>query len=120
VEQSAVSVDAETGDVTVQFTVNLPACGRIILGQAATEIFQHVVPQFVQKSLIYSAFDGDCLQHHIFSVEDQQWVRSQLPLKGLIAFVPNGAILPQVSGADNCPMEYSKDQNVIPFQSPKG
>lgn len=118
VEQSAVMVHQETGDVIAQFTVNLPARGRTILGQKAIDIFQRVVPHFVGKSLVYSAFCKDSLQQHVFSVEDQHWVRSQLSLKGLVAFVPNGAILPRASGADDRPIEDSKVQHVVRFESP--
>ena len=118
-EQSAVSVDPSTGDVTAQFTVNLPARGRTILGSKAIDIFQRIVPMFVQKSLVYSALNSNRVQHHILSVEDQHWLRNQLASKGLVAFVPNGAILPRASGADDCPMKDSGDDKVIRFESPE-
>jgi len=116
--QSAVSIDHTTGDVTAQFTVNLPARGRTILSTKAIDIFQRVIPLFVQKSLISSALKPNKVQNHVLSVEDQHWLRNQLSLKGLIAFVPNGAVLPRASGADDRPMQDSNEQNVVRFQAP--
>jgi predicted ABC-class ATPase len=116
--QSAVSIDHTTGDVTAQFTVNLPARGRTILSTKAIDIFQRVIPLFVQKSLICSALKPNKVQNHVLSVEDQHWLRNQLSLKGLIAFVPNGAVLPRASGADDRPMQDSNEQNVVRFQAP--
>jgi Predicted ATPase of the ABC class len=118
-EQTAVMVHHETGDVIAQFTVNLPARGRTILGQKAIDIFEQVVPHFVAKSLVYSTYREDLLRHHVLSIEDQHWVRNQLSIKGLVAFVPNGAILPRASGADDRPMQDSRDQRVVRFESPE-
>ncbi len=113
-EQSAVSVSSK-GDVTAQFTVNLPARGRTILGWKAIKIFEQVVPMFVQKSLMYAALNATKLQYHVFSIEDQRWLRNQLSTNGLIAFVPNNAVLPRATGADDRPMQGTE---VVKFESP--
>jgi len=119
-EQTAVSVDPLTGDATAQFTVNLPARGRTILGSQAIDIFERVVPSFVSQSLVHAALNAQKLQHHVMSVEDQRWLRAQLGGKGLVAFVPDGAVLPRASGADDAPMGDTAENRVVRFGAPEG
>jgi predicted ABC-class ATPase len=115
-EQSAVTIDPRTGDVCAQVTINLPARGRTVLGQAAAQIFDQVLPNLVRQSLCFSSLDPNHLQQHVDSIEDQHWLQGQLESRGLIAFVRNGAILPRSSGVDDLPMDAS---TAIPFQSPE-
>merc|ERR1712127_1021672 len=89
------------GDVCAQFTVNLPARGRTIQGHRAVQIFDQTLPQMVQKALVYTSLDASAVTRHVLSVEDQEWVRQGLEVRGLVAFVPDGAILPRRSGADD-------------------
>lgn len=118
-QQSAVMISPTTGDVTAQFTVNLPARGRTILGSKAIEIFQNIVPSFVQSSLMFPALNSDRVERHVLSIEDQNWLRDQLAPSGLVAFVPNGAVLPRASGADDRPMNSNSNSNVVKFESPQ-
>merc|ERR1719253_1192908 len=104
IEQTAVRV-LPNGDVCAQFTVNLPARGRTIQGHRAVQIFDQTLPQMIQKALLYPSLDAPSVTRHVLSVEDQEWVRSNLEIRGLIAFVPDGAVLPRKSGADDAPME---------------
>jgi predicted ABC-class ATPase len=113
-EQSAVTIDLRTGDVCAQVTINLPARGRTVLGQVACRIFDRILTNLVQQSLKYSAVNTSRLQAHVDSIEDQHWLQQQLEPNNLVAFVPNGAILPRASGVDDRPMTGS----VVPFQSP--
>lgn len=39
-------------------------------------------------------------------------------MRGLVAFVPDGAILPRASGADDGPMEETEEEKVVRFHSP--
>ena len=120
-EQSAVCIDPVTGDVTAHFTVNLPARGRTILGRKALEIFEDIIPTLIKNSLIHAALDPSKLEYHVLSVEDQHWLRNQLKSRGLVAFIPNGAILPRASGADDKPMENKRSSSgkVVRFESPE-
>ncbi|KAL7559488.1 hypothetical protein ACA910_010304 [Epithemia clementina (nom. ined.)] len=115
-EQSAVQVTPNQGDVTVHLTINLPARGRTVLGQAAFEVLNQVLPQLLQTAILKSSLPLDRLQAHVQSVEDQLWLQSQLNAHNLIAFVRNGAILPRKSGVDDRPLDPS--QNPQLFQSP--
>lgn len=115
-EQSGVTIDPRTGDVTAQVTINLPARGRTVLGHAAAQIFDEVLPNLVRRSLCSISLDSNQLQQHVDSVEDQHWLQGQLEARGLVAFVRNGAILPRASGVEDLPMSPS---TAIPFQSPE-
>ncbi|KAL7546429.1 hypothetical protein ACHAWF_009767 [Thalassiosira exigua] len=126
IEQTAVRI-LPNGDVCAQFTVNLPARGRTIQGHRAVQIFDQTLPQMVQKTLVYTSLDAAAVTRHVLTVEDQEWVRSSLEIRGLVAFVPDGALLPRKSGADDAPMEDKKvdgegqhdsTSKVVRFHSP--
>lgn len=57
---------------------------------------------------MYTSLDSADVTRHVLNVEDQEWVRSSLEIRGLVAFVPDGALLPRKSGADDKPMEDVK------------
>lgn len=115
-EQSAVTVNPQTGDVCAQLTINLPARGRTILGRAAENIFDHVLGTLMNNGLRFAALNATMLQQHVESVEDQCWLQKQLLPQNLVAFVRNGAILPRASGVDDRPM--ASTESPIPFESP--
>ena len=67
----------------------------------------------VQQALLYSSHNSTHLAQHVHAVEDQEALRDLLPQHGLVAFVPNGALLPRASGASDQPL-----QGCVPFASP--
>lgn len=111
-ERTAVGIDDR--QVEVRFAVGLPARGRQILGFQAIELLCEDIPQIVDQSLKYAHLDAVALQQHLETVEDTDWLRSQLSAHGLVAFIPNGAILPRQSGVDERPLA----QAALPLQSP--
>lgn len=111
-ESTAVLINAT--QLEVRFVVGLPAEGRRIAGAEAIALFCEDLPQVVAQSLSYSALDPQALQQHLETAEDADWLRQQLPLHGLVAFVADGAILPRRSGVDQRPLEA----DVIPFSAP--
>jgi predicted ABC-class ATPase len=126
-ETSAVFVNAQSGSVTVQFTVNLPARGRSVLGHQAMELLGQTLPTMIRDSILQfnnavmsnasrqkSLYQS--MQSHVDSVDDQVWLRRQLELNGVVAFVANGSILPRESGADDRPLQ---DPSVVKFESPE-
>lgn len=113
-EQSAVQIVPKSGDARIYLTINLPARGRTILGRAAWEIVDSVLPELVRSALLdYNVQD---LKAHVACFEDQVWLQSQLNANGLVAFIRNGAILPRISGVDDGPIPAS--ESPIAFQSP--
>ncbi|KAI0352187.1 hypothetical protein OH77DRAFT_1428719 [Trametes cingulata] len=113
---SVVLTQGEDGDagVELRFCVSLPAQGRTILGDQAVQVFASVIPALAE-TLLYSSNDSKRMADFVDCVEDQEDLRRQITEAGLIAFVPNGAILPRASGASDTPM---KSPNVVPFRSP--
>jgi predicted ABC-class ATPase len=89
--------------------------GRSILGHQAANLLTEQVLQIANHSLIFASLDADNLRRHILSIEDQDELRRKLRDAGLIAFIPNGAILPRVSGDSDLPMA---GPGVVPFKSP--
>jgi predicted ABC-class ATPase len=113
-ERTSLFIDDQ--QVEARFVVGLPARGRSILGHQAAELLCEDLPEIVARSLYYAALDADAMQQHVETVEDANWLRQQLRDRGLVAFVPDGAILPRRSGVDDRPLP-SQDQPVA-FQSP--
>lgn len=106
-----------TGDyVEARFVVGLPARGRTVMAREAMSIFFDELPAVVDSSLIYKNLDRERLREHVEIAEDQDFLRRELQVKGLVAFVGNGSILPRESGISDRPLKEGK---VIPFQSPQ-
>jgi predicted ABC-class ATPase len=110
-ERTSVLIDDEY--VEIRFVVGLPARGRTVLGRQATAMLCEDIPDIV-SALLYDVLDREAIQQQVETVEDADWIRQQLPKHNLVAFIPNGAILPRRSGVDFRPL----DDTAIPFQSP--
>ncbi|HEY9676012.1 MAG TPA: ABC-ATPase domain-containing protein [Waterburya sp.] len=90
--------------VEVRFVVGLPARGRSILGRQAVEMLCEDIPEIVDKALKYRSLDQKKIQQQVETAEDADWLRQQLPERGLVAFIADGAILPRRSGVDDRPL----------------
>jgi len=101
--------------VEARFVVGLPAFGRRVAGRHATAMFLEELPEIVRSSMIYDNLRDGELYRHIEVNEDADFLRNNLRMMGLVAFVADGAILPRASGVDPRPLTRGK---VIPFKSP--
>jgi predicted ABC-class ATPase len=101
--------------VEVRFVVGLPARGRSIAGRQAAEMLCDDIPDIVDKALKYRQLDATAIEHHVETVEDADWLRQQLLEHGLVAFIPDGAILPRRTGVDDQPLSAE----AVAFQSPE-
>lgn len=110
-ERTGVLVNDEC--VEARFMVGLPAAGRTVLGHQAINMIFSQIPRIVESTLFFKSHNSIELTAHVNLNEDQDYLRNQLTLHNLIAFIPNGAILPRASGVDNKPMT----EGVIPFQT---
>ncbi|NJM67669.1 MAG: ABC-ATPase domain-containing protein [Acaryochloris sp. RU_4_1] len=109
-ERTCVFIDDQ--QVELRFWLGLPAQGRRINGYQAAELLCTKIPQLV-ACLCYAQLPTEAVQHHIATNEDADWLRQQLSLQNLVAFVADGAILPRRSGIDDRPLDTA-----IPFTSP--
>ena len=115
-KRSSVVLDAEY--VEFRFYASLPARGRSILGSVAEAMLLKEIPDIVHLT---TAFDRSVLNQlilHVHVFEDYHAIRNSLDEMNLVAFVPNGAILPRKSGIDERPLTDS-DGHVVPFRSPE-
>ena len=113
-ERTALQVDPETGDITACFEAGFPARGRTIDARGLEKMLFDLIPKAAEASLYYQNIRRENLIRDIHLADDQQYIREQLPLLGLCAFVADGAILPRESGVSQKPMKDS-----VPFVSPE-
>ena len=110
-ERTAAFINEQ--QVEIRFWVGLPARGRRIDGDQAARLLCEQIPQLVER-LFYPRLSTQVLQRHIETNEDADWLRQQLSLQGLVAFVADGAILPRRSGIEMRPLE-----SATPFAAPQ-
>ncbi|WP_028992263.1 ABC-ATPase domain-containing protein [Thermoanaerobacter thermocopriae] len=113
IKRSAMVVNKDY--VEARLSIGLPAFGRRINSSGAKRIFLEFLPQIVEKGLLKKNLNIQDIWLWVETVEDQDYLRSQLKEKGLVAFVADGAILPRESGISDRPL---KGGNVVPFESP--
>lgn len=112
--------------VEARISISLPARGRTILGRKALAIFKTSLPFVVDNALYAHAYNLQHIEGHVEAVEDSDFLRDRIVKEGsldlrsslktgYVAFIPNGAILPRQSGADDKPLLST---SVVPFQSP--
>ncbi len=101
-------------DVTVRFHVGFPANGRTINAYELEKILFDYLPKCIEAVFYYKRLNAAAVEKVIHLAEDQQALRQALPVKNLVAFVADGAILPRLSGVSSQPLK-----DCIPFSSPK-
>lgn len=100
--------------IEARFYVGFPARGRSVLSKELEKILYNVVPNIVEKTLIYKNINSQKLEDRVNLVEDQEYIRAELDNRGLIAFIANGSVLPRESGVSSKPLKNGKA-----FVSPK-
>lgn len=100
--------------VIARFFVGFPANGRTINATELEKILFEFLPACVHKAFFYKSLNASALRDTIHLAEDQEYIRRELPKRGLVAFVADGAVLPRESGVSSRPMKDS-----IPFVSPE-
>lgn len=101
-------------EIEARFYVGFPARGRSVLSKELEKILYSVIPNLVDKSLIYKNINNEKLKARVKLVEDQEYIRSELDKMGLIAFIANGSMLPRESGVSTKSLKTGKA-----FMSPK-
>lgn len=108
----------DNGDLRACLQVRLPGDGRKIQAESAAEILTMVLPDLV--STLYNNGTrqpgGVCpeLFAHYQVLADRACVLGELESRGLVAFVPDGAVLPRESGISERPL-----LNAVPFCAPQ-
>ena len=112
-ERSACVVNTRNGDITIRMEIGFPANGRTINAGELEKILFEFLPVCVRQTLLLATCPKDSLQAVLFLADDQQYIRDELPKRGLVAFVANGAVLPRKSGISSLPMK-----GAVAFQAP--
>jgi predicted ABC-class ATPase len=112
-ERTSVVIDREI--MELRLTVGLPAAGRTVMGMEAVTIFFEDLPKIIQQGVFQFPNMGLAVKHFVDAHEDQLWLRSSLEGKGLVAFVPEGAVLPRESGISSRPLVMG----TVPFYPPQ-
>jgi predicted ABC-class ATPase len=107
---------SESGDVVVRFTAGLPASGRRVLGRQADEMLISAIPAALCDILAPATGALEAMRSQADLGEDSVALRDQLVERGLVGFVPDGAILPRVSGVDDRPLSAS---DAVAFVAPE-
>lgn len=132
IPRSATQLDPASSTVRFYLRVKLPGRGRRIDGSGICRILKEDLLQRISQ--LWSILDGsldassrnfvryagvgddtlkilhtaesgkELMLHYIDHIHDQEWLRCQLPEKGLAAFVVNNAILPRAAGNSLRPM----------------
>lgn len=113
-ERTACQMDAKSGDIILRMEIGFPANGRTINARELEKILFDFLPDCVEQSLYYKTCNKKKIRACIDLAEDQEYIRKQLEVKGLVAFVANGSVLPRESGISPRPMK-----GAVAFQSPK-
>lgn len=100
--------------VELRLEVGLPAAGRRVLGREAEALLCDDVPALARQALLATEAPPGSVEAFVDCIDDQEHVREQLAGLGLVAFIPDGAVLPRATGANDRPLEH----NVVPFRAP--
>ena len=111
-ERSACEIRDE--HLVLRFLAGFPARGRTIDGRGLEKMLCELLPPVLDKILFYRNWDPDELQRTYELAEDQQYIRSEIRKRKLVAFVADGSILPRQSGVSDKPMKKA-----VLFASPE-
>ena len=100
--------------IEVRISIGFPARGRSVLAKELQKILYDFLPNIVMNSLFYKNLEQERLINRVKLFEDQQYIRSVIKERGLVAFVGNGSVLPRESGVSSKPLKGG-----IKFYSPK-
>lgn len=97
-------------ELALRMEAQLPARGRRILGRAARRLLCDDLPEAIDKALDFGVAD---LTAAVELYRDQEALRAELPERGLVGFIADGAVLPRRSGDSELPAD-----GAVPFRSP--
>ncbi len=103
-----------TDYIEARLVMGLPADDRRVAGIHAQEMFFDELPVIVEQSLYIKNLSEKELINYINSAEDQDFLRSSLKDKNLVAFVANDSLLPRQSGVSDTPLKG----DIVSFVSP--
>ena len=111
-ERTSIVINKD--NIEARFYVGFPAKGRTVLSKELEKILYNVIPSIVENTLIYENINKTKVIDRVKLVQDQEYIRTEIKKKDLIAFIANGSILPRESGVSQRPLK-----NALLFKSPE-
>lgn len=111
-ERTSIVINKD--NIEARFYVGFPAKGRTVLSKELEKILYNVIPSIIENTLIYENINKTKVIDRVKLVQDQEYIRTEIKKKDLIAFIANGSILPRESGVSQRPLK-----NALPFKSPE-
>lgn len=108
------SLWCDNGNISLVLQVALPGEKRLVDGEAIQEILLYALPDILTNSLYASEEKIQGAKKAIENLEIREGLIKEIEKLNLVAFIPNGAILPRESGISEKPL-----LNAIPFSSPE-
>ena len=103
IKRNAVLVDGNRLQSIV--FAGLPGDGRKILGKECLRLFEEVLAPLWAQSLLASSLELSDLQHSLNTLDDYLALQRELVIRGWVAFVANGSLLPRSSGVSDAPLK---------------
>ena len=104
----------DNGTLRASLAVHLPGEGRKIQAELAAEILTMTLPDLLSASLYRTPENQAGIEKSFQTLETRRAILEELPKRGLVAFVPDGAVLPRESGLSERPLS-----GAVPFETPE-
>ena len=104
----------DNGILRASLAVHLPGEGRKIQAELAAEILTMTLPDLLSASLYRTPENQAGIEKSFQTLETRRAILEELPKRGLVAFVPDGAVLPRESGLSERPLS-----GAVPFETPE-
>ena len=113
-ERTACQINDKNGEVTIRLEVGFPANGRTINASELERILFHILPDIVNKTVLFQNMNIVELDGVMRLAENQYFIRNKMKVMELTAFIADNSVLPRKSGISQQPLE-----NAVRFRSPE-
>lgn len=113
-ERTACQINDRDGEITVRLEVGFPANGRTINAGELERILFHILPDIVNRTVLYKNIDIAELDDVMRLTENQFFIRNEMKNRELTAFIANNSILPRKSGISAEPLK-----DAVKFRAPE-
>ena len=113
-ERTACQINDKDGEITIRLEVGFPANGRTINAGELEKILFDILPDIVNKTIMYKNINVAELDNVMRLTENQFFIRNEMKSKELVAFIADNSILPRKSGISSEPLK-----DAVRFKTPE-
>lgn len=113
-ERTACQINDRDGEITVRLEVGFPANGRTINAGELERILFNILPDIVNRTVLYKNIDIAELDDVMRLTENQFFIRNEMKNRELTAFIADNSILPRKSGISAEPLK-----DAVKFRAPE-